>query len=132
MRPIKPIPPTPERLGEIRVVVSPAEATILIDGQPAAIGCDIPLKAGDYRLVVSKTGLETQSHLVKIRPGQTLRKEITLSPRKLPPAYATRLLSNVKDADDADRLLRQLLERDWSMLKSQGTLCAARTCFVPR
>lgn len=65
-RPLKPLPPT--LTAHLLVDRSPADATVLVDGQPFA---GSPLPAGAHEVVVEHDGFEPMRRLTSLPPGQT-------------------------------------------------------------
>jgi hypothetical protein len=81
-------PPRDEQavpFGSLLLRVRPADAEILVDGQPweAPPGEDqfvIELSEGSHRLEVRKKGFQTYSSTVRVRRGDTVRVNVSLTP----------------------------------------------------
>lgn len=81
-------PPREEQavpFGSLLLRVRPADAEILVDGQPwdAPEGEDqfvIELSEGSHRIEVRKKGFQTYSSTVRVRRGDTVRVNVSLTP----------------------------------------------------
>lgn len=67
-------------MGKLRVLTTPADAEILIDGRRAGVGSvwDRAVPAGTRRLVVRAAGYRTVDTTVVVQPDSTLRLRLTL------------------------------------------------------
>lgn len=75
---------TADRFGSIAVRVQPADAEVLIDGErwEASDGerVLVQLSEGSHRVEVRKSGYRTYTSTVRVRPGETVTLNVSLSP----------------------------------------------------
>ena len=76
-------PPADSSFGSLVVQVQPADAEILIDGDPwqsvGAARLVVQLSSGDHRVEVRKNGFETYRLTVRIRRGETTPLNVSLA-----------------------------------------------------
>jgi hypothetical protein len=74
-----------ERLGEVAVSVSPADATVFIDGERAS-DHRAPVEPGEHVVLVARAGPSSEVRIVSVRARETVRVSVTLAePPSAPP-----------------------------------------------
>jgi hypothetical protein len=73
-----------DRFGTVAVRVQPADAEVLIDGErweaPAGERLQVQLSDGTHRIEVRKSGYRTYTSTVRVRSGETVTVNVSLSP----------------------------------------------------
>lgn len=86
-RPFEPGVPSPEGFGQLVLRWQPADATLLVDGEPwtsSAPGerLTLHLTAGFHRVEIRKEGFLPYSQEVQVRPGETTALNVSLTERR--------------------------------------------------
>jgi hypothetical protein len=82
--PARPAPGQPTDFGSLLLRVRPADASVLIDGEPWTAPQDedqfvIELSEGPHRVEVRKSGFQTYTTTVRVRRGETVRLNVSLT-----------------------------------------------------
>ncbi|MBN1610077.1 MAG: PEGA domain-containing protein [Polyangiaceae bacterium] len=68
-----------ERLGEVTVSVSPADATIFIDGEQESSDRAALVEPGDHMVLAARTGLSPEYRVVPVHAGEAVRVTLALA-----------------------------------------------------
>lgn len=108
-------------VSRLSIVVSPADATVAVDGNlfEGDMRREILLDAGEHQLVVSASGYESSVRAVQLSPGTAANLDIDLSPKRdasalegtsaappahtAPPAHAATISESHSSADTPPR-----------------------------
>lgn len=77
LRPLTPLPP--ELAGQLDLDLSPADAEVLVDGQPWTEG---PVPVGPHHLQVRRAGMQTWTQDVEVTAGQPTALTVALQPER--------------------------------------------------
>ncbi|MBI1946492.1 MAG: PEGA domain-containing protein [Deltaproteobacteria bacterium] len=69
-----------QAFGVVALEVAPVDAAVIVDGEPAAAGAQLRLRAGRHILEVSRSGFRPERRTVVVRPATTTALSVSLTP----------------------------------------------------